>query len=147
MKDTAMTPNVLESAILRACLEYLDAVRVFAWRNSTGAVKYGQGPAARFVRFGKIGASDIIGALPDGRFLAVECKTARGRLSPEQIAFLGQVKRAGGVAIVARSVDDLIIGLESAGFATGELFGRRECASQKSEATASRASKRKISSI
>jgi hypothetical protein len=39
--------------------------------------------------------------------LAVETKALAGRLSPEQKAFLERVQQLGGVAIVARSVDDL----------------------------------------
>lgn len=54
------------------------------------------------------GGSDIIGISPDGRFLAVEVKTARGRVSPEQQRFIDAVNRAGGIAGVARSVGDAI---------------------------------------
>jgi hypothetical protein len=45
--------------------------------------------------------------MPGGRFLGVECKGARGRLSPEQKAFGEAVAERGGVYVVARSVADL----------------------------------------
>lgn len=46
--------------------------------------------------------------LTDGRFVAVEVKSRTGRLSEEQGAFLQCVAAGGGVAIVARSVDDVL---------------------------------------
>lgn len=54
------------------------------------------------------GGSDIIGIAPDGRFIAVEVKTARGRVSPEQQRFIDAVNKAGGIAGVARSVGDAL---------------------------------------
>jgi hypothetical protein len=61
------------------------------------------------------GVSDIIGVVPPsikrewaGKILAIEVKTPRGRLSDYQKRFLAMIKRDGGIAGVARSVDDLI---------------------------------------
>lgn len=41
-------------------------------------------------------------------FLAIACKRPGGRLLSGQPAFLHQVKAAGGIAMVARSVEDVI---------------------------------------
>jgi len=54
------------------------------------------------------GGSDIIGIAPDGRFLAVEVKTETGRVRPEQTVFLDVVRKAGGIAGIARSVDEAL---------------------------------------
>jgi hypothetical protein len=54
------------------------------------------------------GGSDIIGIAPDGRFLAVEVKTTTGRIRPEQQLFIDAVIAAGGVAGVARSVEEAL---------------------------------------
>lgn len=54
-----------------------------------------------------VGSSDLIGFTDTGRFVAVEVKTAKGITTKEQQAFLQTVIRAGGIGIVARSVDDL----------------------------------------
>jgi hypothetical protein len=43
-----------------------------------------------------------------GKFLAIEVKNAKGRLSSHQEAFLNRVNEEGGIAFVARSVDDVI---------------------------------------
>lgn len=60
------------------------------------------------------GGSDIIGIAPDGCFLAIEVKTARGRVSKEQQTFIDAVNKAGGIAGVARSVEDALELIRSA---------------------------------
>jgi len=60
------------------------------------------------------GLSDIIGILPDGRFLAIEVKRPRVRgsgshhINRKQREFLLRVKESGGVAILAFCLDDVI---------------------------------------
>lgn len=61
----------------------------------------------RPVRFGKTGSADIIGLNPYGRFLSIECKFGKGKLSDHQEAFGITVKEHHGIYIVAYSVDDL----------------------------------------
>lgn len=64
-----------EDVVLHQCLEYLKMKGIYCWRQNSGAVRIGK----RFVRFTSInGVSDIIGILPDGRFLAIECKREQG---------------------------------------------------------------------
>lgn len=84
------------------------------WRNNTGALKDAQG---RLVRYGLCqGSSDLIGLRTHviteadlghrlAQFVAIEVKD-RGRLTPEQRAFLQMVEQAGGLAGVARSPED-----------------------------------------
>ena len=45
--------------------------------------------------------------MPDGRFLAIEVKTPRGKVSDEQISFIGQICASGGIAFVARDIHDV----------------------------------------
>ena len=52
------------------------------------------------------GVSDLIGWTEGGRFVAIEVKGPRGRITDEQAAFLDLVRRSGGLAGVARSVAD-----------------------------------------
>ena len=109
-----------EGRIKSAILRYLERRGFFAWNNPTGAARLAPD---RWVSFGKKGSSDIIGILPDGKFLAVECKSRNGRLSPEQSAFLEKVRGSGGVAIVAHSGSELDGALRKAGYADdGPLF-------------------------
>lgn len=89
---------------MKDCLEYLQIKGIFAWRNNTGAVKVGR----RFIKFGYKGSSDVIGILPNGKFLAVECKREKGGvLSKEQKDFLQTISENGGLAVVVHSLNDL----------------------------------------
>jgi hypothetical protein len=101
-------PILTEGEIVKVILQYLDAKGVFCWRNNTGAIVAENAGKKRFFRYGLRGSADIIGILPDGRFLAIECKTKKNKLSPAQDYFLKQIKANGGVAILAYSVDDVI---------------------------------------
>jgi hypothetical protein len=106
------TVLIPENEVKRACLEYLTLQGIYAWINNTGALPVGD---KRFIRFGLKGSSDIIGILPGGRFLAVECKSDAGRLSDAQRNFLEAVKEHGGIAIVAHSPEDIARALREEG--------------------------------
>lgn len=77
------------------------------FRNNIGGYK---SPSGRWVDYGVggKGGSDLLGWTKDGKFLAVEVKTATGRIRPEQETFIAAVKRAGGRAGIARGVDDAL---------------------------------------
>lgn len=81
------------------------------WRNSTGVAETN----GRKQRFGLcVGSADLVGVLaPSGRFVAVECKTERGRLSKEQELFLQLVRNSGGIAFVARSVEEFLLAMKA----------------------------------
>lgn len=109
-------PEPKEADVLRAVLTFLSMHPRVAWahRMQSGAGKLVRGKgASQFLRFGWPGASDIVGQLKGtGQFLAVECKRPSGTTTPEQEAFLARVRDSGGVAVVARSVDDVIEALK-----------------------------------
>jgi len=98
-----------EGSVVQACLEYLRIYGAFVWRSNTGCLR---DKTNRPVYFGKPGSSDVIGLLPGGRFICVECKSKKGKLSEKQKEFLAEVEKLGGLAIVARSVDDVIKAVE-----------------------------------
>ncbi len=54
------------------------------------------------------GGSDLVGVAPGGLFAAIEVKTHKGRTTIEQDNFIEVVRDAGGVAGVARSVDEAL---------------------------------------
>ena len=103
-----------ELAVQNAIRLALGAGPARLWRNNTGALRDQQG---RLVRFGLCpGCSDLIGLCqlhitPDmvgqtvAVFTAIEVKD-QGRATPEQQAFIAMVQQMGGIAGVARSVDD-----------------------------------------
>jgi hypothetical protein len=71
----------------------------FQERNRDGSVRYIRANTAK-------GMSDIMGVMKDGRTLAIEVKSATGRMRPGQEEFLATIRQAGGVAGVCRSVED-----------------------------------------
>ena len=92
-----------------ALVEVLKAVRahpLVEWceRMNSGAAKVGN----RFIRFGWPGCPDVLGQLKDGRLLGVEVKSRTGRLRPEQSVFLDRIRGAGGVAFIARDLQDVV---------------------------------------
>jgi len=52
------------------------------------------------------GSSDLIGLTNIGTFLAVECKSERGKPTSGQESFIDMINRLGGIGIIAKSVDD-----------------------------------------
>lgn len=56
--------------------------------------------------FSRKGTADIIGCLPNGRFLAVEVKRPRLKPTELQKEWLDEKLRLGGVCFVAYSVED-----------------------------------------
>lgn len=98
----------LEKDIQRAILDYLEAMRIFAWRNNTGA-GYNTNPDGRkyFIRFSVKGAPDILGCLKGGHLLAIEVKRPGGVPTKDQVEFLETVTKLGGLAFVATSIDDV----------------------------------------
>lgn len=56
---------------------------------------------------GTPGISDIIGCW-NGKMLAIEIKSEKGKLSPAQQTFLDNVNKNGGIGFVARSAMDVI---------------------------------------
>lgn len=96
-----------EAQILKAVMKLLKAHPKVArvWRQNSGTFQVGE----RFVRANTAhGMSDIMGILKDGRTLAVEVKTRIGRVEQHQWDFLRSINDAGGLAFVARSVDDAV---------------------------------------
>ncbi len=87
------------------------------WRNNSGSLPDPR--TGRYVQFGvgMPGGSDLIGyrrvrvteemvGQEIAQFAAVEVKTPKGRVKAEQQQFINHVLSAGGVAGIARSVDE-----------------------------------------
>ena len=99
---------------IRLALGQCPGIKTF--RNNVGAIKDRNN---RLVRYGLVtGSADLIGwqsvviteamvGQRFARFLSIEVKTPIGRLSPEQSTWQAAVQKAGGIAVVARSVDDV----------------------------------------
>jgi hypothetical protein len=74
-----------------------------AWANNTGALR---DHTQRLVRYGLPGSSDVLACI-GSRFVAVECKVGADRQRKNQADFAAAIRKAGGVYVLARSVDDV----------------------------------------
>lgn len=111
MAVLSKVPLALESEIQTSILRYLYARGITFWRiNTTGIYdivkkKFRPSPTK--------GVSDILGVLPNGRFLAIEVKSHKGVLTKDQKAFMDKVNASHGLAFVARSVRDVEVQLDT----------------------------------
>jgi hypothetical protein len=100
--------TIKEKDIQYGILIWLCYKGIFCWRTNSGSAFYPKkGGGTRMINFGIPGISDIIGVLPDGKFLAIEVKRPDGKLTEAQSNFIFEVNRRGGIAFVARSIDDV----------------------------------------
>lgn len=105
-----MKVKISEKEIENQILDWLKIHHIFAWKNQSVGVF---DPTKKVFRMNRSphhlkGVSDILGFLPNGKFLAIEVKTQTGRVTPEQQSFIDQVNALGNVAFVARSLDDVL---------------------------------------
>lgn len=83
-----------EKTIVNKIAKYLKTLDgCFFWKEHGGA-------------YGNAGIPDLICCI-DGRFVGLEVKTDKGRVSKLQEVTIGKIQQAGGLAAVVRSVDDV----------------------------------------
>lgn len=96
-----------EKVIENAILDYLLMVEGVFWKNqNVGIYDARKGTFRRPGKYHKAGVADILGIIR-GRFVAIEVKTKTGRLSKSQAKFLEEIQEHGGIAFVARSVQEV----------------------------------------
>lgn len=89
--------------LLAVCQRWPKSIRI--WRQNAGGMKIGDS----FVRFGFPGESDLQGLMaPNGRFLAIEGKAGKDRMSPAQLTFKAMIESLGGLFIEARSAEQVV---------------------------------------
>ena len=95
-----------EAELMREIQLFLSNKGHRVFRNNIGVCKDERG---NYIRYGVCnpGGSDLIGWTKEGKFLAVEVKSAKGRLTATQESFLEAINKAGGIGICARSVQDV----------------------------------------
>jgi Holliday junction resolvase len=97
-----------EQDLVNAIIEYLQYMGAVAIRINSGQIQaYSSEGKARIIRLAPAGTSDIL-ACRGGRFLAIEAKIYPNQPTEKQRAFLDSVRAAGGLAMVAWSIEDVI---------------------------------------
>jgi len=92
-----------EKEIQHAVFQYLRAKNIFCWRNNTGVVKTDHG----MYSYGSVGSPDIF-CVVKGQLVGIEVKSSTGRQSMLQVRWQEELEKAGGIYLLARSVDDVI---------------------------------------
>ena len=103
-----MSKKVTEKEIENAILDYLTLLPGTYFKNNTVGIydpikKVHRKPGKHH----RNGVSDILGIDANGRFVAIEVKTPSGKVSDNQKLFIEDINKHGGIAFVARSVDDV----------------------------------------
>lgn len=80
-----------------------DFPNIRAWKNATGTTKI----ETRIIKFGLKGSADILGIMkPDGRLLAIECKTGQAIQSKFQKNFEKMIVDFGGIYLVSHAAQE-----------------------------------------
>jgi len=95
-----------ESNVQALILLALSEAGCLVWRNNVGVLPDRRGIPLRFGLC--VGSSDIVGLCSDGKFLAIEVKTALGQPTEAQLRFIQAVQRQGGRAGIARSAAEAV---------------------------------------
>lgn len=103
---------MLEKQIQKQILSYLECLQAqgVCWftRTAVGAVKVQRKDGSTgFFKTGRKGTPDIIACF-SGRFVGIEVKTDKGKMSLDQTLTCRLISRVGGIYITARSVSELI---------------------------------------
>lgn len=97
-----------ENEIQNSILEFLKFKKITAWRNNNGGTFDVSSQKFRSKnKWETLHGSpvDILGVLPDGKFLAIEVKkNSKGKPSKGQKTFLEAINRAGGCGFIAYSL-------------------------------------------
>ena len=86
--------KIKEKEISAQIREFLKLNKILHWRQWQG-------------QFSVPGIPDIVGIVPNaGTLLAIEVKTATGKVSDKQWEWIEAINREGGIAFIARSVSE-----------------------------------------
>lgn len=97
-----------ETHLVNQIIEYLNYRGHLVQRTNSGAVRVNNPNGSnRFIRLAHAGTADITGCSKDGRFLAIEAKIKPNKPTPLQEAYLEEIKKRGGIALVAYSLEDI----------------------------------------
>lgn len=102
-----MANSASEANIQDAILEYLTRKGYTCWRQNSVGVWDGRGFYRKPPKYSVNGISDII-VLSSGKAYFIEVKSAKGKVSDDQVLFKEFVERAGCEYMIARSIDDII---------------------------------------
>lgn len=99
MKDGSTKESVIQAEILR----WLKTTGLMFWRSNSGSLFL----RGRHINLGPLGCADISLVIPpDGRFVGLEVKSAKGRVRGDQITYAAGLTAQGGKYYIVRSLQD-----------------------------------------
>lgn len=96
-----------ESELLSFALTCLKQSGLVYWRVPNGPVVHTIGTKQIRKKSPIKGFPDIAGVMPNGKFFAIELKSDKGRLTPEQTEWITKLNMSGAMAIVLKSKDEI----------------------------------------
>lgn len=109
-RTKARKPQVgpTENQVKKSFQDFATQRGVFVWRCNSGSLVFNRADGSKaFLDLAPTGTADVIGLLPDGRFLGVEVKRPDKWPTKEQIAWMQRVNKNNGVAIWADNLATL----------------------------------------
>ena len=97
-----------EMFLVRQIVDYLNLRGHFVQRTNSGTVQAETNGRKRFIKMASAGTSDITGCSRNGRFIAIECKIRPNKPTELQQAYLDEISKRGGIALVAFDLEDVI---------------------------------------
>jgi hypothetical protein len=110
-----------EKVIVNSIIRFLRLNGIVCERHNSGRLKLGElhgKQETRAVFLGTAGWPDIIGCLPDGRFLGIEVKTPerRNNLTALQFDTMAVMMKQGALAFTATGIDEVEVRLKREGY-------------------------------
>jgi RecB family endonuclease NucS len=100
--------NATEQQIQKAIIDYLKLKKYVVFKHRNVGIFKKETQQYIPLAFGEKGITDIIACDTRGRFWGIEVKRKGGRVSPEQTDFIARIRKNGGIAFIAYSIDDVI---------------------------------------
>jgi len=97
-------PILPESDVLELCVRWFKKKHIYMRRHDVGAGDFGYG----YATYGIMGAGDLIGLLPNGIHLEIECKRGKGgRLSEVQQKHRQRIIDNNGIYLIIHGDEEL----------------------------------------
>jgi hypothetical protein len=96
-----------ETALVKQIIQYLNYRGHLVDRTQSGMIRGDYKGKGWAVKLSRPGTADITGCSKDGKFLAIECKINPNKPTALQEAYLEEIRRRGGIAIVAYNLEDV----------------------------------------
>ena len=99
-----------EREIQKSILDWLRYKKIFCWKNSSVGIY--KAKTGKYIPIGMKGISDILGIIQRGKdgggiFLAIEVKREGCYATENQLKFIDEINKKGGIAFIARNIEDV----------------------------------------